>query len=854
MDEFIGEFIIETQEGLTALDTALVTFSDNPNDKSLLDTIFRTLHTIKGTCGFLGLTRLEKLAHISETLLDGFRKDVRTATPDDVDLILKGLDQIRLLVDAIAATGKEPEGDDTTLIASIQAAINGEAAQTPYAPAPGIQDGVADEEIIAPAENLTAPAPPEKSVVPQSAPAAPVQDQSSQFLRIHVDRLEEMLAMVSELVLTRNQLTQVTRSLNEESLEEPIQRLNSVVSELQDSVMKARMQPIGNAWAKFPRIIHDIARETGKSIQLVMIGEDTEVDRQVLEYIKDPLMHMIRNSADHGIEMPDERRAAGKSESGKIILSACHERGYVVIEIRDDGKGIAVDRVKQTAIKRGIATEEQLALQSDRHILSYIFAPGFSTAEKVTAISGRGVGMDVVRTNIEKIGGTIDLESTQGKGSRFIIRIPLTLAIIPALLITAGKNLFAIPQLGTQELIHINHETSDKIETVGGVPVLRLRENLLPLVNLDSLLNDRGGHDVPESCYIIVSNAGSSYFGIIIDNVLETEEVVVKPLPASLRNLTAFAGNTILGDGRVVMILDPAGIAAQSRVASHIITNDVQTSQSTLDADNQTSLLIFNAEDTTPKAVPAFLVTRIAEFEESDLERSGEKIMVQYQGRLIELHPLGKTIDGETVKALIFADEGEDHIFGIIIERINDIVTTSLKIEESARRPGYLGSAIVEGRATDILDISHYTGNESWLPTHIVKTRDVHRRNILLVDDSVFFRHMLQPLLQIAGYDVTVVPGPISALSLCDRGVDFDLIVSDIEMEEMDGLAFAEKVKSETRWKNIPMVALSSHSSIEDKEIAYKKGFSAYVSKSDRDALLSTLRQVFEEHESGVLA
>lgn len=847
MDEFISEFIIETQEGLTSLDTALVTFSEHPNDKSLLDKIFRTLHTIKGTCGFLGLSRLEKLAHIAETLLDSFRKEVRTATPEDVDLVLKALDQIRFLVDTISQSGKEPEGEDAGLIASIQAAIDGAPAPSAISPHPS---EVQTAPILTESVEVDQPAAPVSETTPATQPAAQAPDQSSQFLRIHVDRLEEMLAMVSELVLTRNQLSQVTRSFESERLDEPMQRLNSVVSELQDSVMKARMQPIGNAWAKFPRIIHDISRETGKSIQLVMIGEDTDVDRQVLEYIKDPLMHMIRNSADHGIELPQDRRAAGKSESGKITLSACHERGYVVIEIKDDGKGLATDRIKQTAIKRGIATEEQLALQSERQILSYIFAPGFSTAEKVTAISGRGVGMDVVRTNIERIGGTIDLESTVGKGTRFIIRIPLTLAIIPALLVMVGKKLYAMPQLGTQELIRIDKDSADQIEMVGGLPVLRLREHLLPLVNLDNLMNDRGNNTVPDECYIIVSNAGASYFGMIIDSVLETEEVVVKPLPIALRNLPAFSGNTILGDGRVVMILDPAGIASQARVASNTPATN-QTSAAAQGEEEKTSLLIFSAQGNTPKAIPAFLVTRIVEFEQSQLERSGEKIMVQYQGRLIELHPLGKTPDGETAKTLIFSDEGEDHIFGIIIERIDDIVTTVLKIEETSRRPGFLGSAIVEGRATDILDISHYAGNDGWLPADVSVVRDQKRRRILLVDDSVFFRHMLQPLLTIAGYTVTVVPGPVSALALCDRGMDFDLILSDIEMEEMDGLTFAETVKSETRWKNIPMVALSSRASMEDKEIGYKKGFVAYVSKSDRDALLSTLRTVFETTENG---
>ncbi len=840
MDEFIGEFIVETQEGLTALDTALVTFSAQPNDKDLLDKIFRTLHTIKGTCGFLGLARLEKTAHIAETLLDKFRKEDRHATPDDVNLILSAMDHIRFLVDAIQRDGREPEGDDSRLIASLQAAVDGTA------PPPAAQDmATVTESEQMPSASL--PAPTGGDGQKDLSAAAPVPEQASQFLRIHVDVLEEMLAMVSELVLTRNQLNQIVRGIRNDVLDTSLQKLDSTVSELQNSVMKARMQPIGNAWAKFPRIIHDIARETGKKIQLDLSGEETEIDRQVLEMIKDPLMHMVRNSADHGIEMPEERRAAGKKETGIVSLSARHERGFVIIDIRDDGKGLSLEKIKKTVVARGIATEEQLAGLPEKHILSYIFAPGFSTAEKVTAISGRGVGMDVVRTNIEKIGGTIDLQSVPGKGTHFSIHIPLTLAIVPTLLVRAGEERYAIPQRAVQELIHVSRKTPEKIETLGDFPVLRLREHILPLVHLDTMLGGSPGRPFPDEGYIVVLYTGSAHYGLIVDSVIGTEEIVVKPLPSAMRGLSLFSGNTILGDGRVIMILDPGGIATQEKLSEREIESPSAFISDEEDTMDRTELLIFRAEDDTPKAVPAFLVTRIAEFKRSDLERNGEKTVVQYQGRLIALHALGALPQGDIIKALIFSDDRMDRMFAVAIEKTEDIVSAVVEIEEIGRRPGYLGSAIINGRATDILDINYFTGEDNWLPADMKNVRDDKKRRILLVDDSVFFRHMLQPMLSLAGYTVMVAPGPVSAMGLYDRGMDFDLIISDIEMEEMDGLSFAEKVKGDTRWKDTPMVALSSRATPQDKEIGYSKGFSAYVSKSDRDALLSTLRDVFEK-------
>jgi two-component system chemotaxis sensor kinase CheA len=876
MDDLINEFIAETVENLNDLDIALLSFEENPEDKALLDKIFRTLHTVKGTCGFLGLARLERVAHNAETLLDQFRSLKQKATPHDVHLILQALDRIRVITDGIQGTGNEPTGDDSELITALQQAVGGNSPILSSTTQPTDLTAADIDALVEQAMQKLATSPHVEAKVEEQLPVLPpaqteavhtnpshhdsestTTPTASQFLRVNVDTLENLMTMVSELVLTRNQLVQFAKNQGQDVLSGSLQRLNFVVSELQDSVMKTRMQPIGNAWTKFPRIVHDIARDQEKKITLEMIGEDVEIDRQVLELIKDPLLHMVRNSADHGIEEPGERIMADKPMTGTITLKAWHEGGYITIQIRDDGKGMSPDRIKRTAIARGLATEQTLENLCDRQVLQFIFQPGFSTAEKVTAVSGRGVGMDVVRTNIEKIGGTIDLESRVGKGSCFTIRIPLTLAIVSALIVSCNNNRYALPQLNVQELVKISTLGQNTIEWVGGQPVLRFRERILPLVDLRSLLRHEAitqDHWDVQDCYVIVTNLGSTLFGIIVERVFDTEEIVVKPVSNLLRSLDVFGGNTILGDGQVIMILDPAGIAKEAHID---ITNPVK--EAVLHTDNtlaqdaeELSLLLFKTGEDERAAIPSFLVSRIEEFPRQRIEFSGGRPVLQYQGKLIDLHVMAKgTSQKDMIKALIFTDDRSENAFGIIVEDIYDIVSDRMDIKETIDRPGYLGSAIIQGKATDILDINHFINSRKWFsdsatPYAGQASATRQQRRILIVDDSTFFRNMLQPLLSMAGYAVTMAENPMIALQLCDRGLDFDLILSDIEMGEMSGFNFAEKVKSETRWKNIPMVALSSHATPQDIALGYEKGFSAYIPKSNREALLSTLDKMLE--------
>jgi two-component system chemotaxis sensor kinase CheA len=690
---------------------------------------------------------------------------------------------------------------------------------------------------------------------------------ASQSIRVGVDLLENLMTTVSELVLTRNQLLQILRQQKETEFSGPLQRLNQVVSELQEGVMKTRMQPIGNAWGKLPRIVRDLAQELNKKIELEMRGAETELDRQVLELIKDPLTHMVRNSADHGIEKPSERVNNGKNETGRIVLNAYHQGGHIIVEIADDGKGLPIDKIKAKVIKNGLATEAELALLSDAQIQQYIFRAGFSTAEAVTSVSGRGVGMDVVKTNIEKIGGTIELKSVYGQGSTFTIKIPLTLAIVSALIVESAGERYAIPQLSVVELVRASERAADReqrsaaegghqIERIKGAAVLRLRDRLLPLVSLQEILQLEPTATDDAERFIVVSQVGNYTFGIIVDRVFDTEEIVVKPVAPLLRNISMFSGNTILGDGSVIMILDPNGIAQATgeMIASERNAMARQEQDHVGGLDETTALLVFRAGGGGPKAVPLSLISRLEEFDVADIEMARGQHVIQYRGKLMPLirfdssKPLGST---GNCPALVFADK--DRAMGLLVEEIVDIVDEQVEIQLQSDQQGIIGSAVVAGKATDMIDAGFWLTQafRDWFGS-VDKYMDAGGtgggRRILLVDDSPFFRNLLTPMLEVAGYHVTTVDSAVAALEIVERGERFDVIVSDIEMPGMSGFEFASRIKSDERVRMTPVVALSSHASPADLDRGRAAGFDDYVAKLDRDALLAALSETLSEH------
>jgi two-component system, chemotaxis family, sensor kinase CheA len=938
MDDLLREFLTETNESLDTVDNQLVRFEQDPNNAKILDNIFRLVHTIKGTCGFLGLPRLEALAHAAETLMGKFRDGV-PVTGEAVTLILTTIDRIKEILGGLEAAETEPEGVDQDLIDELQqmvergmaamqaSAASSMAAAAAAAPAAAALAVVASvvvvednsvpqilERQLRPGEvsldelerafRETAIEIESPSVVPAAQPQAavraepakaqvkseakpevkseakPVEVQAvetkaveakpagkpaakksaveidmpegdkvaNQSIRVNVDTLEHLMTMVSELVLTRNQLLEISRRHEDTEFKVPLQRLSTVTAELQDGVMKTRMQPIGNAWQKLPRIVRDLAGELGKQIELEMHGADTELDRQVLDLIKDPLTHMVRNSADHGLETPAERLKSGKPELGTIRLSAYHEGGHIIICIADNGRGLNTERIKAKAVTSGLVSEAELEKMTEAQIHKFIFAPGFSTAAAVTSVSGRGVGMDVVRTNIDQIGGTIEIKSVAGEGSSVTVKIPLTLAIVSALIVEAAGDRFAIPQLAVVELVRARANSEHRIERIKDTPVLRLRDKLLPLMHLKKLLKiDDGTSSDPENGFIVVTQVGNETFGIVVDGVFHTEEIVVKPMSTKLRHIGMFSGNTILGDGAVIMIIDPNGIAQSlgtSASAQHQISNQNAAAMRAATSEQLTSLLVFRAGTTQPKAVPLGLVTRLEEIAADKIEQSNGRYMVQYRDQLMPL-VLMEGVDVNTTGTqpiLVFADD--DRAMGLVVDEIIDIVEERLHIEVASSRDGVLGSAVIKGLATEVIDVGHFLpmAFSDWFNRKEMRASSA-AQSILLVDDSAFFRNMLAPVLKAAGYKVRVATNAQEGLTALRSGQEFDVILTDIEMPDMNGFEFAEAIKADQKFAAMPIIALSSMISPAAIERGRQAGFHDYVAKFDRPGLIAALKE-----------
>jgi two-component system, chemotaxis family, sensor kinase CheA len=874
MDELLRDFLTETNESIDVVDVELVRFEHEPNNAKILDNIFRLVHTIKGTCGFLGLPRLEGLTHAAEALMGNFR-DGAPVTSEAVTLILTTIDRIKMLLDRLERNQAEEAGDDQDLIvqlgrmaASAGATKSAEPTRPARsAPPPAPSKEVSLEELerafqAAPGPDpapAPTPAPAAKPIAP--APAAESSDAeaaaregergdkiANKSIRVHVDTLEHLMTMVSELVLTRNQLLEIVRRHEDSEFKGPLQRLSNVTAELQEGVMKTRMQPIGVAWQKVPRIVRDLAHDLGKQIELEMHGADTELDRQVLELIRDPLTHMVRNSADHGLEIPAVRRAAGKPEKGTIRLSARHEGGHIVIEIADDGAGLNIERIKSAAIARNLATAAQIAKMSEAQIQRFIFSPGFTTSQIVTSVSGRGVGLDVVRANIDEIGGIIDVKSALGRGTTFSIKIPLTLAIVSALIVEAAGNRFAIPQLAVVELVRVRSGSEHRIERIKEAAVLRLRNKLLPLVHLKALLKleDEAACGA-ENGFIVVTQVGSQTFGIVVDAVFHTEEIVVKPMSSKLRHIPVFAGNTILGDGSVIMIIEPNGIARS--IGSVAVERDAAAAEQEAERQHDEigieSMLVFRAGSPQPRAVLLSLVTRLEEIDVAKIETSNGHSLVQYRGQLMPLIPVNDDVrikQSGKQPLLVFTDEGRS--MALVVDEIVDIVEQRLDIELASQQLGVLGSAQIRGQATEVIDVGYYLplAFDDW---HVWRERrcSMARHRVLLVDDSQFFRNMLAPLLSAAGFAVTTAASAEEALGVLREGKRVDVLITDIEMPGIDGFELTSQVRRDPRTASLPIIGLSSLVSAAAVERGRQVGLHDYVAKFDRQGLIAALKE-----------
>jgi two-component system chemotaxis sensor kinase CheA len=700
LDDEVREFLIECNENLINLDQEIVLLEQNPTETKLIDSVFRTFHTIKGTCGFFGFATLGSLTHVAENLIDQMRSRQRILTPELAALLLESVDAIKKIVALIETTGEEGDETHKALHARLTASLENKVFPPPRQESAEVfQEQAAGE--------------------PASGRVAIVQDST---IRVDVGLLDKLMNLVGELVLARNQLLQ-SATRHDVTLLRTVQRLNAITSELQEGVLKTRMQPIGVIWNKLPRLVRDLAAECSKRIRIEMEGAETELDKTIIEAIKDPLTHIVRNACDHGIEQPAQRAICGKPEEGLVLLRAYHEGGHVNIEISDDGKGLDPEKIKSRAVAKGLLTAEQAVPMSEREAINLVFAPGFSTAEQVTSISGRGVGMDVVKTNIQKIGGIVDIGNRPGSpGSRVKITIPLTLAIIPGLVIRANSNniqhRFIIPQANLLELVRLDlNETREgeraPIEYVNGTPVYRRRGQLLPLTYLNRVLGmeDRTFPADPV-INIVVLQAEGRPFGLIVDGIFDTQEIVVKPLGKRLKGLSSYLGATIMGDGHVALILDIPGLAHLAGMASQAREVRRLDATSTITAEPRETFLIFRAGTFHRVAVPLTMVSRLEQIEARNIEHAAGHPVLHYRGQILTLVELGSLLDPTALRVkrhpsaatqVIVLGRDESRL-GILVDQIVDIVEETITFRTPTSRKGLCGSVILGTVVTDLLD------------------------------------------------------------------------------------------------------------------------------------------------------
>jgi two-component system chemotaxis sensor kinase CheA len=797
--DILREFVLETHENLALLDDDLLKLEKNPTEKNTLAQVFRTLHSVKGTAGFMGLVKLQAVSHASESLLSRLRAGEMRFSPTIATALLRVVDAIREMLAQIEATGDEGDGNYAALIAEVdrlreagdQAELSPLPAEStsplpltstlltptvalssPLMPVPGnVVDPVVPTKLTLettallqpdttldlgismppPAAMPVVPPPPqethpkpkiipaptleppraEPAVAPRVAeaisepPEARPPSTADTSIRVDVHLLDKLMTLMGELVLARNQILQYSTLHEDSDFLGAVQRLNLLTSELQASVMKTRMQPIGNVLSKFPRIVRDLALACGKQVRFEMEGQDTELDKTLLEAIRDPLTHIVRNAVDHGIETPDVRKSRGKPEEGRLRMVAYHEGGKVIVEITDDGGGINVARVREKALQAKLVTPDAASRLSKQELLQLIFLPGFSTAERVTQFSGRGVGMDVVRTNIERIGGSVDLDSSPELGTTIRTKIPLTLAIIPALIVVSGGERYAIPQVSLVELVWLDGDQAKTgVQWLHGVPVYRLRGTLLPLVFLNEQFRLPARTNSDE-INIVVLQADECQFGVVVDAIRDTEEIVVKPLQKQLKGVPVFAGAAIMGDGRVALVLDILALAQQANVVSGAksrVTSEHQPQAAVHEAE---PLLLFASSGGGQMAVPLSQVARLEEFPRNRLERLGSQQVVQYRGEILSLVDVAQAIDrlqssqtqsqslvaptAEMIQVVVYTQDNRQ--VGLLVETILDIVPTPAVSRSSDCRPGVLFTGVVQEKVTEVVDVLALLGS-----------------------------------------------------------------------------------------------------------------------------------------------
>jgi two-component system chemotaxis sensor kinase CheA len=841
--DIVHEFLVESHENLSRLDRELVALEESPKDAELLGSIFRTIHTIKGTCGFLALSTLENITHHAESLLSQLREGKRDLTPPLVSLILETVDATRKVLASLEATGTEGEDRFAGLADRLCAAAK-------FSPIPEVEAPV---DPAGPREEDTGR---EDAAREDGGRMSAVADAN---VRVDVGLLDKLMDLVGELVLARNQILQFSSEREDAALTATSQRLNLITSELQEGVMKTRMQPIGTVWNKLPRVVRDVALALGKQIKVEMEGAGTELDRTIMEAIKDPLVHLVRNACDHGIESPEVRARAGKPTQGRLTLRAYHEGGQVNIEISDDGAGIDVAVVKRKAVEKGLLGPDQAEKLSDREAMHLIFRAGLSTARSVTNVSGRGVGMDVVKANVEKIGGVVDVLSRPGGGTTVKLKIPLTLAIIPGLVVTHGNprsaprpgsgtgERYLIPQVSLVELIRLEgHAVGSKIELIHGTPVYRRRGRLLPIVFLHDVLEVKPtkGSSVVN---IVVVQAEDQQFGLVVDGIHDTQEIVVKPLSKQLKGVNIYAGATIMGDGRVALILDVLGIGKRAGVLGEAReTARPAAKQESRPEIEQQRLLLFRAGSFERLAVPLSLVARLEEFPRSSIEHASGGEVVQYRNRILPLITLRAVLDPEApaqtlpdpLQVVVFNDG--DRNIGLVVDQILDVAKEAVTVRQRSRRLGLLGSALVGEQVVDFLDLNQIIrgGAGTWFDSH---NESSGGKGVLLAEASPFSRGLLRSGLHMAGYRVTEA----ATLDEVIRGLEqqaVDVVVTSMDVPPEGSGAVLAAVRRRPEWKQIPVLALAE--SAAEASAIRLAGYEDCQVKFDLEAMLESVSRL----------
>ena len=859
VDSALDEFVSEGMEMIDRVSKALGVIekdagSKDGGSKETLNDLYRDVHSLKGASYLFGFVSIGDISHAMESSLEPLREGTHLPSVELMNLLFKSIRFVEVEMDGIK-TGKVSEDNRASAPSLIQSLSNACKNLKPINH--GVEVKVNSKQGVV-------------SVVPAvvANDAAEKERDSASSIRVPVALLDNLMTLMGEMVLVRNQVLQFSNHSEDLDFLNLSKRLNVVTSEIQGEMMKTRMQPIGNILNKYNRVVRDLSQELKKNITLTLNGSETELDKSLLESIKDPLTHIVRNSCDHGIEGPEARVAAGKTENGNISIRAFHEGGQVVIEVSDDGKGLNREALLAKAIEKGLINQAQASGMSEKEVFNLIFAPGFSTAAVVTNVSGRGVGMDVVRTNIEKIGGTVELSSVAGRGTTTKIKIPLTLAIIPALIVRSGGETFAIPQVKLEELVRVEQSASEnRIEYLHGAPVFRLRGNILPLVDLNKILGvSKGDFKNRESFNIAVLSADQCSFGLIVDEIQDTGDIVVKPLNRLLRSLQVYSGATILGDGSIALILDIQGISKVAHVGTSKNSGRLQRMDQKSTSDFQEYLLV-GLNSPTKHALVLGYVNRLEEFKRSAVELSGKMRVIRYGKNILPILNVSELLGygtsqasstKETLSVVVIQKGGV--FYGLEVDEIIDTLSTDADVDsELTRQPGFFGNLNTKdglivavdpfeiiGLAYPDAAVSSKGGQLSSIP--IAGKKAKRPLKILLVEDTVFFRKAVTIILQKEGHDVTIAVDGKEAVEILNRtGGAFDLIISDIEMPRMNGFEFAQAVRANQSFSLIPLLALSSRADKKYAEQGLKAGFNRYLEKLKPGLLIDTILDLMNE-------